>query len=421
MRVALVHLRHAHTGGTERYLNLVAGYLAERGDDVTIVCRSHESPPHPAVRFVKLRPLAIGGTARIKTFARAVEKHVRATAYDVVYDLGRAWTHDVVRLGGGCQATYLELAHAATLKPWEKFVGARAGKHRLALAIEARALGPGNYKRVVVNSKMVAEDVARRHGVPREKIELVYNGVDLERYSPAHRATMGALLRAELGIGPDERVVLFLGSGYGRKGLDVVLEAFARVARDDSSPHADGARAGSSSHAPSAPSGTDSPASSARSGPLRLAVVGYDSEQPRFEARAAELGLAARASFLGGRRDTEACYALGDLYVLPTRYDPFANTTLEALASGLPAITSATNGASELITEDVDGAVLARADDVDALERALRRWIVPERLATGARAARALAEQHSARSKCAQSAALLDRVAAEKRAELAAR
>lgn len=394
MRVALVHLRHAHTGGTERYLNLVAAHLAARGDDVTIVCRSHETPPHPAVRFAVLRPLAIGAGARIRSFARAVETHVAKERYDVVYDLGRAWTHDVVRLGGGCQATYLELAHDATLKPWERLVGARLGKHRVALEIEARALAPGNYRRVVVNSRMVAEDVQRRHGVPAEAIELVYNGVDLERYSPAHRATKGAALRAELGLAADERVVLFLGSGYGRKGLDVVLDAFARVFRGQKD---------------------------AETAPPRLVVVGYDSEAPRYAARAKELGLAERALFLGGRRDTEACYALADLYVLPTRYDPFANTTLEALASGLPVITSATNGASELITEGVDGSVLARADDVDALERALRAWLVPETLARGARAARALAERHSARSKCEQSAALLDAVAREKRAELAPR
>jgi UDP-glucose:(heptosyl)LPS alpha-1,3-glucosyltransferase len=383
LKIALVHMRHAHAGGTERYLEQVATFLAERGDEVTIVCRSHESAPHPAVRFELLRPLALGAAARMHGFARAVERHVSARSYDLVYGLGKTWTHDVVRLGGGCHATYLERAHVAASKPWERALGARTRKHRLALSIEERALAPGRVLRVVVNSRMVADDVARRHGVPAERIALVHNGVDLERYSPALRATAGRALRTEVGLAPDERVALFLGSGYGRKGLDVALAALART-RD-----------------------------------LRLLVVGYDSELARHRELARKLGVAERALFLGGRRDTEACYAAADLYVLPTRYDPFANTTLEALASGLPVITSASNGASELIEEGVHGSVLASAADHETLAARMSEWSEPERLRRGAQAARALAERHSARSKCAQSAAVLDAVAQEKRAALA--
>src|SRR5262245_66213563 len=122
-------MRHAHTGGTERYLNQVAEFLARRGDEVTIVCRSREAPPHPAVKFVELRPFAIGSAWRMTSFASAVEDHVRTAGYDVVYGLGKTWTHDVLRLGGGCHATYLELARE----------GAIGRKDRLALETEARA------------------------------------------------------------------------------------------------------------------------------------------------------------------------------------------------------------------------------------------------------------------------------------------
>jgi UDP-glucose:(heptosyl)LPS alpha-1,3-glucosyltransferase len=80
MKVALVHMRHKGIGGTERYLNQIAAYLAARGDDVTIVCRSHETASHPAVRFVRLRPFAMGAAWRMWSFAAAVERHVRSTA-----------------------------------------------------------------------------------------------------------------------------------------------------------------------------------------------------------------------------------------------------------------------------------------------------------------------------------------------------
>jgi len=363
-------MRHAATGGTERYLNQLAAHLAERGDDVAIVCRSHGDLPHPRARFEVLRPLAVGAAMRMTSFARAVEHHVQASGYDVVFGLGKTWTHDAVRLGGGCHATYLEL----TGLPLRH-------KDKLALGIEERALAAGAFRRVVVNSKMVLEDVARRHGVEKDRICLVYNGVDLDRFHPRRREGAGAALRNELGISPREIVCLFLGSGYERKGLDLLIDAFREIASKE--PRA------------------------------RLLVVGRDSGSARHERAAADAGLSERVRFLGPRSDAETCFAAADLYVLPTRYDPFANTTLEALASGVPAITSRQNGASEILEEGASGSVLS-ALEAPAIARSVLSWCDAERLRGGSARARALAERHPAARTCAESAAVLDEVAAEK-------
>ncbi|MBL8862116.1 MAG: glycosyltransferase family 4 protein [Planctomycetes bacterium] len=381
MKIAISHLRHAHTGGTERHLNQVAAHLARLGHEVTIVCRSHESAPHPAVRFQELRSLALGATWRLASFARAVERHVAGADYDVVYGLGRTWSQDVLRLGGGSHETYLELAHAATRVGLKRWLSVYEPKHRFALRAERRALHAPRLRRIVVNARMVQRDIARRHALPDALFELIYNGVDLERFHPGRRATAGAALRAQLGISPAERVVLFLGTGYARKGLDLALHACAAL-----------------------------PAGSAR-----LLVAGYDSAQPVYESLAARLGLGGRAHFLGGRRDAEAVYAAADLYLLPTRYDPFANTTLEALAAGLPALTTTANGAHELIEPGVQGSVFTLADPAAAWTAEIARWLGAERLAAGSAAARRLAEAHSVDSKMAQTAALLTAVARERR------
>jgi UDP-glucose:(heptosyl)LPS alpha-1,3-glucosyltransferase len=380
MRVALVHMRHAATGGTERYLNQLADHLAASGWEVTVVCRTHVAPSRPSIRFEVLRPVALGGAWRLWAFARAVERHVCERDYDVVLGLGKTWTHDVVRLGGGAHAAYLELAHRDTQTPLERALGKGALKQRLALAAERRALAPGAFRRVIANSGMVARDVAARYAVPRAAIEVIYNGVDLERFHPRRRSAEGAALRSELGLGERDLAVLFLGTGYGRKGLDTLLEAFARAA-------------------------AGRPAA-------RLIVAGYDSSRERFEARARALGLAERARFLGGRSDPETCFAAADLYALPTRYDPFANTTLEALASGLPVITTHTNGAAELIEPGVQGAVVP-AGDVDALTAALAHWTEFERAAAARGAARDLAERHPASRAALESERVLRDVARE--------
>ena len=379
MRLALVHMRHAGTGGTERYLNLLSAHLACCGHEVTVVCRSHEAPSHKDVRFELLRPFAIGGAWRMVSFARAVEAHVRRANYDLVLGLGKTWTHDVLRMGGGCHGTYLERAHDSTLTTLERWTGKGRLKHRLALAIERRALAPGAFRRIVTNAEMVKRDVVARYGVDPERVQVIYNGVDTARFHPERRSNEGAELRASLGWSASERVVLFLGTGYGRKGLIRLLEAFAAVRPEH--PEA------------------------------RLLVVGYDSARPAYEARARALGLADTTRFLGGRRDTEAVYAASDLYVLPTHYDPFANSTLEALAAGLPVITTDANGASELVERHVEGSVVsARASRVgggDELAAELRHWLQDAHLEPARAAARTLAERHDARSKMEATETLL--------------
>lgn len=378
MRLALTHLRHARTGGTERYLDGLAAFLAARGHEVTIVCRSHAAAPHPSVRFELLRGLALGGAWRTWSFARAVERHLAARSYDLVVGLGRTWSQDALRLGGGCQRTYLELAHRATLSTRDRLLGSGAWKHHLAVRIEERALAC-SATHVIVNSHMVRRDVEARYRIGPERLSVIHNGVDLEHFHPRRRAREGAAKRRELGLGADDCVVLFLGTGYARKGLDLVLEAFPELVA--ARPEA------------------------------RLVVAGFDSARARYQARAAELGLAERTRFAGGTLAPEGLYAAADLYVLPTRYDPFANSTLEALASGLPVVTSSANGGSELIDAGVQGEVLDLGRGPGALAAALAAWCAPERRAAGARAARARAEEHGQESKFAAAEGLFTRLA----------
>lgn len=369
-------MRHAHTGGTERHLNQVALHLAAAGHEVTILCRSHEEPPHPRVQFEVLRPLAIGATWRAASFARAVQHYLERASFDVVYGLGRTWTQDALRLGGGSHATYMELAHDATRVGIKGLTSLLAPKNKFNLFAERRALLSPSLRKIVVNARMVQDDISSRYGLPPERFELIYNGVDLERFSPRHRMTAGARMRSALGLAPTTPAVLFLGSGFARKGLDRLLHALARSRRRDA----------------------------------HLIVVGYDSAEAMYQSLAKSLGLAERTRFLGGRRDTEACYAAADLYVLPTRYDPFANTTLEALASGLPVITSQTNGACELINTSA-GSVYDVHNDDDLWSEAIDSWLEPKALSLGGQAARALAEQHSIESKMEATSHMLESMA----------
>lgn len=352
-------MRHAAVGGTERVLDEVSRRLAERGHDVTILCRSHVQASHPSVRFVVLRSPVIGSGWRMWAFAGAVARHVARERYDLVYSLGRTWSHDVIRCSGGSHAAWLEQSRSS--RGGKRGFGGwlRSFKDELTLAIERRSYAPGAYHKVIVNSRLVGDDLVRRYGIPADKLEVIYNGVDLTKFAPLEPQRR-AELRAEFGVAEGELALLFLGTGYERKGLARLLEAFASLA--SRLPH------------------------------VRVWVVGRDSDQARYERLAESLGISVRVRFFGERRDARSFFAAADLYVLPTWYDSFGFTVLEALACGTAVVTTDHAGAAELVEPGVHGAVLPVAASRDELARELLVWSDPVRLAKVRPLARARAE-----------------------------
>lgn len=374
-------MRHAAVGGTERVLDEVSRRLAERGHDVTILCRSHVEASHPNVRFVVLRSPVVGSGWRMWAFAGAVARHVASERYDLVYSLGRTWSHDVIRCSGGSHAAWLEQSRLS--RGGKRGFGAwlRSFKDKLTLAIERRSYAPGAYRKVIVNSRLVGDDLVRRYGIPSDKLEIVYNGVDLTKFAPLEPQRR-AELRAEFGVANGELALLFLGTGYERKGLARLLEAFASVA-------------------------TQLPR-------VRVWVVGRDSEQGRYEKLAENLRISARTRFFGERRDARSFFAAADLYVLPTWYDSFGFTVLEALACGTPVVTTDHAGAAELVESGVQGAVLPVAAGRDELARTLLEWCDPTRLAAARPLARARAEPYGFDATMERMLDVLEQVARER-------
>ena len=164
---------------------------------------------------------------------------------------------------------------------------------------------------------------------------LVHNGVPPFTIAPAARLET----RRELGLRDDDFAVLFAGSGWERKGLRFAIGAMnaARLPR------------------------------------ATLLVAGRGNERG--------LPRSGRVRFLGPVKDMPRHLAAADAFILPTLYDPFSNASLEALAAGLPVITTAHNGFAEIIESGVEGEVVAQPDDIAALSAALEKWSDPARRA----------------------------------------
>ncbi|MEM7164316.1 MAG: glycosyltransferase family 4 protein [Planctomycetota bacterium] len=391
LRIALVHARHAEQGGAETWLNQLATALVLAGHQPTIVCRRHAAAPHPDVEFARLRVRAPGNAARQWAFARAVERHVAANRYDVVVGLGRTYSHDVIRCGGAMRKTYLQLQRQFFYRPWERLLGKGQLKGSVAMALERRMFAPGNFRRVLANSDLLKRDIIAVHGVEAKQVVVVHNGVDVERFHPQRHADAAAALRREWQLADDDFLALFLGVGYARKGVSMLLQALPAVLEQRPN--------------------------------VRVVIVGSDRHAARWEQEAAQLGLGPGVGqivhFAGRRSDPEVCFAAADLHVLPTWYDSFAYTVLESLASGVPVVTTGNAGAAELLlgrddSRDEIGAVLPRRFEAAELSQVLQQWCDRDRVAACRVAARAVAEENSVSICMGKVVTLLEEVAREK-------
>jgi UDP-glucose:(heptosyl)LPS alpha-1,3-glucosyltransferase len=186
--------------------------------------------------------------------------------------------------------------------------------------------------------------------MPEEKLPVIYNAVDSAAFSPALREHRAAV-RERLHVPADATVFLIVGSGYARKGVETVLEALSRL-----------------------PANTF------------LLVVGRDKSLGHYRRVAQARGVTERVVFLGAQDDPKPFYGAADAFVLPSLYDPCPNAALEAMACGLPVITSTKSGAAELVTE-FDAGFVCGSRDSDALAQHMATLTDPGvRAAQGARA-----------------------------------
>lgn len=337
MKVALVCDRFGPAdGGLEQWLCQIAPRLERRGHEVHIIA---------------FRVAADAGRERVHTLVRstdrldrgaAVARALAALAPDVTHDTGVGWSYDVLHPQAGSMLAN-HRRDLASLSP-----GARM-RRRVSPAWhrwrrEARELERRQYVRakglVIAVSRMVARELQSRFEVGAERLRVVPNGVDTERYAPARCAAVRATARARIGADTTTSVFLFAARNPRLKGLLPLLRATAIL-------RASGA-------------------------PIRVVAIGSEPDA-LFRQEAVRLRVDDVVTFAGVVDDPAHHYAAADAFVLPTYYDACSLTALEACACGLPVITSRHNGAAELMSHDRDGFVLDEPDDVRSLAALMAR------------------------------------------------
>lgn len=316
MKLAIVRQKYTPFGGAERFVARALDALRAQGVAVDIIARNWQDD----TAGVKCDPFYLGRTWRDMSFARCVQRVIASGRYDLVQSHERIPGCHIFRAGDGVHATWLELAGKPLtwLSPW----------HRYTLAAEAAMFRHPDLRAVICNSRMVRDDIAGRFPEAADKLHVIYNGIDLEQFQPGLRAQHRDAVRTRLGTGETAPVILYVGSGYARKGVATLIAALTRMATRDT----------------------------------EVWIIGRDKHQRHYERLVRQFGVEKNVRFLGAQPDVRPFLGAADIFCLPTLYDPLPNAALEALACGLPVTTTTTCGAAEFIESGVNGALCPPCD-----------------------------------------------------------
>jgi UDP-glucose:(heptosyl)LPS alpha-1,3-glucosyltransferase len=359
VKIALLHKRLDLQGGTERDLYQTAAGLRDRGHEVHLFCTEYGVEAPQGVVAHRVRTIPLGRTARLWSAAWSGFRAARRKQCDVVLGFGRSARQDVLRCGGGTHRGFLARMgseRGSRRRFWQTI----SPYHRSVVAIEQRQFADDGARRIIAVSEQVKRDILANYAVPPAKITVLYNGVDTRRFHPDRRADMRVYVRERWKIPRAAPLVLFVGSGFQRKGLERLIALWR-------SPQLAGAY---------------------------LLIVGGDARLEGFRARAAAIA-PERIVFAGRQEQVEDFYAAADVVALLSLQEAFGNVVLEGLACGLPVMVSRDVGAAEILRGRLAAGVVDRAAESSALEKSLLFLLERSKDPAWRSEARALAGEHS--------------------------
>ncbi len=298
-----------------------------------------------------LPPLRLPGAKgpswwRSLRFAQAASAWLRTAPRGLVLSLERGVDCDIYRAGDGVHARWVQLSGHSS-RAWLNPL------HWITPPLEVASVRTARV--VVANSRMVADDLRAAYPWAAEKIRVIHNGVDRARYFPPAEASVEVPGVPRTGGNAPGFHLLLAGSGWERKGLATALQWLHHI-RTLPAP---------------------------RLACARLTVIGKG-KPARYAALIKRLGLENAVVFAGAVDNPLEFYQLADAMLLPTLYDPFANTCLEALACGCPVITTPTNGAAEAIRDAATGLVVSTGEEPAHVALRIGDFLVNNRMTKAA-------------------------------------
>jgi len=282
-KIHLIREKHTPYGGAENYLSRLSNALHERGVDCEVL-----NSPFPSF---------LPSWMRMFLFDKFLCWNKKNKFY---FSLERISCPDIYRAGDGVHKVFLENTNKKSFNPL----------HRVMKYYEKKCFSSARV--IVANSQMVKSEIIQTYGISSKNIKVIYNGIPVKScdYYYSYKK-----IYKEFSYIDSKKIILFVGSGFSRKGVDSFLKIISLLKTIE----------------------------------VIAFVIGYDKNINKYIDTSSNLGLRDIVNFIGPRDDVNDFYCISDFVILPSLYDPFSNVTLEAMNFGNVVFTSHGNGASELL------------------------------------------------------------------------
>ena len=359
-------------GGVERYVFDLSRHLLERGYEVHIFAHQfNQNQDLPLsdlnktnrLIFHHVPTIAFWSPLKYWTFAVNAPKILKNTGikFDLIHGFTQTLSQDIYRVGGGCHWDYMIHTYPLMRFMIGRIIMCLNPRHFSLLLLERIVFKRKLYKQVTCISEQCKKEIMHHYNLPANDIEVIHNGVDICIFTPQNRHSYRNSIRAKYAIEKDEVLLLFVGSGFKRKGLTHVIDALSLIDRHKK---------------------------------IKLLVAGRGKAQG-YQKLAKEKDIADRLTFAGVCKNVQEIYAAGDIFVFPSEYDAFGTACLEAMASGLPVIVSKTSGVSEIVAHGKDGFIINHPIDAKEIANHINVLLEKETRVQMGSAARQKSEMYS--------------------------
>lgn len=340
MRIAFVFDRFFPEKGGESYFFWLLKELYKLGYEPHVYAESGIDSEF--YRFHRVPSLFYPPSMKLLSFFFNSKRLLEKEDFPIIQGVGHSAYMNLFNPHGGVEKAYLKQEFYSirnkgyfVLRALRRYLGF---KHYLLIWIQKKQFENEKVKRIVAISPMVKSHILRWYKVEEEKIRVILNSVDLHRFSP-EKKKFRKEIRERLGIKEDTVLLMFTANNFRLKGLEPLIDSVAFLKEREKID-------------------------------IKLLVAGRG-KRKRYERMAKKKGLSKEVIFLGPVKEIEKFYGASDIYVHPTFYDPCSLAVLEALATGLPAVTSRFNGASAVISSEKGGRIIEDPWNIKELSQAI--------------------------------------------------
>ena len=332
MKIAIIRRKFTAFGGAENFILRASSGLSQLGINFFIISELWKRNSHNSknIHWIEAKSHGFFRFTKFIRFQKSVRKIIALNNFDLIQSHERLTGVDIYRLGDGIHAAWID--RLKEISPWYKKAWLSIDPYHQKIIRIEKEMSEDENLFYVANSDLVKKELYKYYKVPESRIKVIENGIDTRSFHPASPSKKEAS-KKQLALNPKFPVVLFVGSGFERKGAFEIVEAIKLLPK------------------------------------FQAIIVGQDKKIDQLRVLAHGHNI-----LVTGPQDNIQKYLdAADIFCLPSLYDSFPNAALEALCCGLPIVLTKDVGLAPHIVKNLAG-VICKKDKLSIADALIKAW-----------------------------------------------